>query len=525
MKKILTTFAVGTLLLASCYDDKGNYDFSTLDEVKIDTAGCNIHSQYTMKRYSKLHLEPNVIFNGAKNSADAPLDYLWTIYSQNLPGNDASFIDTLGTERVLDAPINPVTGGYIVQLTVTNRKDKVEQYFKINVQTEEAIPDGGWLVLYEPAGMPGYADLGLIVNKLVKPTASEDEDFWNLISTTNGEPQLGNPIRVIRTVIETGKDDVLVVTNKDIIGYNYLSFLKNPDRHFENFFMIEPPATRDIKWYGPSGMSMAAEVMINDDKVYQAGFINGPVRNSGFGLPKHGDDGELAPWMCDVTNQLETIYYNNEGGYFANTIRYGDGTIWGFAVQNESAAFDVNNMPGEKFLMADWGYGGGVPNGAWDHIIFDNNGSRHLAVANFALSNSGSTSIGLGWYDMNSCPDVKNITTMAAAKNGQFIYYGAGNKVYNYAYASGKTPTAVFTGSGDEVVTCVRTQKFYYLMYNLTNRVPNNGGVVHIATWSESAKQGKVYQYTINPANGEITSEPMVYTVPGKVKDMSWKYM
>lgn len=48
----------------SCYKDEGNYDYHLLDEVRIDTTGTGIQSQYAIMRYDTLHLEPRIFFNG-----------------------------------------------------------------------------------------------------------------------------------------------------------------------------------------------------------------------------------------------------------------------------------------------------------------------------------------------------------------------------------------------------------------------------------------------------------------------------
>ena len=59
-------------------------------------------------------------------------------------------------------------------------------------------------------------------------------------------------------------------------------------------------------------------------------------------------------------------------------------------------------------------------------------------------------------------------------------------------------------------------------MPDVANRYANR--ILHIATWNESKKEGKFYEYEINPASGALLGEPKVYTVPGKVKSMCWKY-
>jgi hypothetical protein len=53
----------------------------------------------------------------------------------------------------------------------------------------------------------------------------------------------------------------------------------------------------------------------------------------------------------------------------------------------------------------------------------------------------------------------------------------------------------------------------------------NADNLVHIATWNEKTKQGHLYQYIINAASGDIdTTTSYDYPIPGRVKDMAWKY-
>ena len=62
MRKIILLLAMigGVIsgLMTSCYDDKGNYNYITLDEVVIDTAGLNILPAYSLNRYDRLTMEP-----------------------------------------------------------------------------------------------------------------------------------------------------------------------------------------------------------------------------------------------------------------------------------------------------------------------------------------------------------------------------------------------------------------------------------------------------------------------------------
>lgn len=109
---------------------------------------------------------------------------------------------------------------------------------------------------------------------------------------------------------------------------------------------------------------------------------------------------------------------------------------------------------------------------------------------------------------------------------GSFIYYGAKNKVYTFAYDS-KQPASVAweAPSSDEEVTCVRIMKYYHGTVYGYGMVPRSDNLVHIATWNEKTQQGRVYQYLINSASGILnTKTNFEYPIPGKVKDMAWKF-
>ena len=115
---------------------------------------------------------------------------------------------------------------------------------------------------------------------------------------------------------------------------------------------------------------------------------------------------------------------------------------------------------------------------------------------------------------------------MAASHVGSFIYYGAKNKLYRYAYDAGETAKALWTAPKEgEEVTCVRIMKYYHGTVYGYGMVPNSDKLLHIATWNEETQEGHLYQYLIDPASGDFKSNKCYdYVIPGKVKDMAWKF-
>ena len=152
---------------------------------------------------------------------------------------------------------------------------------------------------------------------------------------------------------------------------------------------------------------------------------------------------------------------------------------------------------------------------------------RYLAVTNFSSSTPADDNIGIGLYPMKDlCPDINDAVTMASSHVGNFIYYGAGKKLYNFAYDSTLPASEAWTApSDDEQITCVRIMKYYHGTIYGYGMVPRSDNLVHIATWNEKTQRGHLYQYLINPASGILdTTRSYDYDIPGKVKDMAWKF-
>ena len=179
--------------------------------------------------------------------------------------------------------------------------------------------------------------------------------------------------------------------------------------------------------------------------------------------------------------------------------------------------------------MGDWGKGVSMGSSLrpYDYLIMKKGDEYYLAVANFATSTPSSPNIGIGLYPMNAlCENISKVSSMAASHVGSYIYYAAGNKVYDFAYDSKLDATVAWTApSEDEEVTCVRIMKYYHGTVYGFGMVPKYDNLIHIATWNEKERKGHVYQYLINAASGILDTEKCYdYVIPGKVKDMAWKF-
>ncbi|MCR5819869.1 MAG: hypothetical protein K6F94_02805 [Bacteroidaceae bacterium] len=524
------------LALSSCYDDLGNYEYHELETVDIDTAGTGMQSEYAIMRFDTLVLSPKVYFEGEEVTSpdQAPLDYQWTIFSATSGTGANAVIDTIGHERVLNAVISRTGGNYLVQLTVTNRNDGIRQFFRIPVAVSEVF-DGGWMVFYERADKPGYSDLALIYNPWTKLNVNYNRYYLNLYETTNGEPLRGHPIRCLDIAVSlaSGNNYVGLCTDYTLMGVSENGIEKALE--FNEFFH-EAPSTMAPTWYGQHGSGVmsgqSSEVLINDNHIYTNtySFSATEGRNTRFGVPKIADGiGTLAPWNAEVPHTLNygIVVYDQTNHCFRYAA-YNSARLETFAGQAEDAVFDINNT-GMELIMGDWGRGAsmGVSLRPYDYLLMSRGDERYLAVTNFATTGPQDNNIAVGLYPLNAlCPGITEATSISSSHVGNFIYYSSGNKVYDFAYDSQQPATVAWEAETEnELVTCVRIMKYYHGTIYGYGMVPTSDNLIHIATWNPETSQGRVYEYLINPASGILNTENHYeYPIPGRVKDMAWKF-
>lgn len=131
------------LLASACYDDKGNYDYHEISTIKTE----GLEKSYTKTSYQDvLHLEPTVTASGGESD----FDYLWTLNLTKGSGTTSNKIeivlDTIGTERILDFPVNIKQGYYDLTLRVTNKSNQLETYEVMSLSVTTKFSEGFYLL-------------------------------------------------------------------------------------------------------------------------------------------------------------------------------------------------------------------------------------------------------------------------------------------------------------------------------------------------------------------------------------------
>ena len=141
--------------------------------------------------------------------------------------------------------------------------------------------------------------------------------------------------------------------------------------------------------------------------------------------------------------------------------------------------------------------------------------------------------------DLSSCPNISNVTSdcIAFMRTNLGVFYGSGNTLYKVWYdydfststganTSSYTSSVAYSGiPSGETITCVKLCQHPGFTYQYGDGTRKVDKILWVATWNETTKVGKVYQFAVNIVNGEISGLTNTYTIDGKVKDISLKFL
>lgn len=149
MKLYLCILAIAfmAIIQASCYDDKGNYDYTDISQVEIT----NLEEVYRLVSYrDTLHIVPKITSTNPQDEFEC----LWVVnpaYTQAPSMGEEIQKDTICTEKELHYPVNLRLGLYDLVLKVTNTTTGHAKFH--NMSLEVTTPFAlGFYVLKEDNG-------------------------------------------------------------------------------------------------------------------------------------------------------------------------------------------------------------------------------------------------------------------------------------------------------------------------------------------------------------------------------------
>lgn len=334
-------YLIGIWLLVACDEDKGNYNYTEINEVSITDLEKG-------KLYTKVAFVDHLIFNpeiqsttGKKNDED--YEYEWKLIPNGKDFNEIENVEelTVSRERKLDMLVTLKPGNYTGFFIVKDKETGVS--FSTNFTlTVKSITSEGWMVLCEENGK---SRMDIVFNE----TEQKDLVAHNIWEEDEFDP--GKPVRVIYNYY-MGEIVTLLVTDKGTYHLDKYDMHAGEDNDLKwRFGMI--PESVHVLASANSQFSGATYWALVDDKndVY---LLDRDVSGSVFEYPVNKIDGEEFKAAPFVGVSYDSDY--NGGGYGCLPVVLYDTTHRQFVVIRNHAVYpSVMTFSGKILFSAQTG--------------------------------------------------------------------------------------------------------------------------------------------------------------------------
>lgn len=477
MKRI--QMIVGILLLLTgiaCTEDKGNYDYTPLNELTFEGLG----NSYQVEVDSILSIP--VTITGNMDFSTDDYDYLWYAYSQT-DKDGVTPPDTLSYEKDLNVAISLGVGEYYLRYVVTDKETGV--YYST------------WTYL---SVINSYSK-GVVALSRIENSDS-DLTFINVLDkvtkhvymTANGESAGKNPRGIFYLGGSDGMKNVLLVSTEEqamtIEPSDFTIY-----RSLAQWFFVAPEGVVEGMatdgWY---------EYLIIDGKAYKRYVY--PVANpSGMYDPQVAGDYDLAPF---------SLY--GDGGFFYDKTRrcflYHPGYGEMIVPTPLGDAFNAADM--QMDMLYGVAYGENVR-----AVMEDDNGIRYMISA-----------LEIATYDPDTYDDIIQINarvklemTQQGATEATCFAISSKDPDFLY-YAYGNTIVCVGMATGNVLAEYTLPQNVDYMEFN---NVDNPERLyVAVSDGSETTDSGSIY-FLKMASDGTLTEDTHFDNVCGKVVDFEYK--
>lgn len=310
-----------SLGMASCYEDKGNYDYTDIDDIKVEFPG-NIGTEndirYAERQGDTLYITPDV-----ECMDKSHLTYLWERYTKGVE------TEILKKERNVTLPllvkegaaIQWKVGTYKLRFTVKDTVTMQTCQKLVNVTVKSVTPVGVQVL----TTTDGKTDISTIeddnfIEGLEIPSVS-----YNYFSQRNQGKKLDGEGRNINWYYNEDGSALIVLTDHDGCSINMSTF--KPNISFDNLFSEKPVNIK--RMVNANGVYL----VYADNNIYNLYATYGLVLDDEPAFePIFGSEEEIeyAP---------EPSYVSSESGKMAGSLIYGN--------------IAYNSKKG-KFLLYDW---------------------------------------------------------------------------------------------------------------------------------------------------------------------------
>lgn len=321
MKKYMFLLAILSVLLPGCYEDKGNYDYTTVNDVKITG---EYELVYRLKMGEQLSIPMTLELNGFDESE---LEFKWEFSIQNKLN---PVYHLLSTEKDFNEEITLAPANYDLRYTITNKITGLATYKRFNVEVTDAISKYTFMLLCKVPGKPGEYDISS-----AHEFSRIGEPLYDLYSKTNGRTiQNAKSIFYFATSSSPYYDNLLVLKSDGAEKLSPFDLTRVAD-HNDLFFETKPAC--DIEFLF-TDKNFKQYFIVANGKLHFCNTSNKPYK---FGVEKTLPDG--------------SDYYISNYGYFYNY--YGSKFVFldrkgGRFLRWENGAMNLSIMENNQYYTA-----------------------------------------------------------------------------------------------------------------------------------------------------------------------------
>ena len=232
--------SVSMMMLTACYEDKGNYTYSDLEEVTVEFP----ENIVAMEKSEPLAFSPTVVssINGEIKSDNPDYEFGCQLYRQAQIDGQTVYWHDINPDKSKDVNImlpDVPANNYTIWYTVTNKKSGVTFNFKNTVSIKSTTSEG-WMVLSK--GADSKAKLGIIYTH-----ANGTEMVRDNVLPEDG-PEIIDPTGVSMLPVygySTG-DEIYLTAKKGAYKLNVTTLAPGATDLIRNLMFISPNIPGDV---------------------------------------------------------------------------------------------------------------------------------------------------------------------------------------------------------------------------------------------------------------------------------------
>ena len=514
MKKINLILAAFCLLIQSCANDEGNYDYIDINEVEFG----NINEEYNVMTNSTiLEIDPTLTMTEGVDPDSDRFAYEWVCVASN--GTKYTLATTRSINKVVSLPL----GNYTLYLKV---KDNVTdlQWTTSTYLTVGTIYTKGILLIGEDE--EGNAEAQML-------SMVEDTKLISNILKNSGLPILKGPISFIHTGTPYSSSydvavKVWVMTESGSYWLDRESMQGTTENHVSKILYTSIVPTENLR------IVDVAPQIINSRGSVGSNFYRAMVTSDGLLFSTSmgtNKDNYLDPVnrLSATSNEILTafpfifyplknyygpIWYDTKNDRFMRATS--SGTYSFTLVDKTDDKFPWNQgTTGRKLVYGENTYNkdGGKNYGNSFALMKDQQGKYFI----YKMYAYGSKPEKIDAYSINLdiATNFSNATMYAFSSLRTVLFYVANNKLYAYDYDPGNEKLYQFDLFGSSEIT----------MLKFDTQINPDANALYIATY-DAASKGKLTRYVVNTdpntvtltADTENSWEGLI-----KVKNFSWR--